>query len=228
MVSCSLSPNVQLQNVSHTDVKVNGSIVDAESEQFIYPLGVFVDTDKTVYIADQFEDSIVLWKTNEKQGQIVAGGHGKGNALNQFNMPTDVLIDKRTNSFIICDAGNRRIIRWRRKRDITSGVVVVNNISCFGIAQDQQEYLYVSDIEKNEIRRFSRDNNYARGKIVAGGNGKGDGLNQFDFPGYLFVDTEQSIYVSDWNNRRMMKWIKGAYQGIVFSNRIGKSYEESI
>ncbi|CAF1688451.1 unnamed protein product [Adineta ricciae] len=201
-------------------------MADVEREQINYPLGIFVDTDKTVYIADQFQDSIVLWKTNGKTGQIVAGGHGRGNALNQFSMPTDVLIDKRTNSFIICDAGNRRIIKWCRKRGTTSGIIVIHNISCFGIAQDRQEYLYVSVIEKNEIRRFSRDNNYARGRIVAGGNGKGDGLNQFNFPGHLFVDTEQSIYVSDWNNRRMMKWIRGAYQGIVFSNHIGRRYYE--
>ncbi|CAF0831724.1 unnamed protein product [Adineta ricciae] len=220
VANCSLSSNVPLQNVSHTEVKVKRSMADVESEQINYPLGVFVDTDKTVYIADQFQDSIVLWKTSGKTGQIVAGGHGRGNALNQFSMPTDVLIDKRTNSFIICDAGNRRIIKWRRKRDTTSGIIVIHNISCFGIAQDRQEYLYVSVIDNNEIRRFSRDNNYTRGRIVAGGNGKGDGLNQFDFPGHLFVDTEQSIYVSDWNNRRMMKWIRGAYQGIIFSNRI--------
>ncbi|CAF5165940.1 unnamed protein product, partial [Rotaria magnacalcarata] len=37
-------------------------------------------------------------------GQVVAGGKGAGNGLNQLNGPTDVLIDKETDSLIICDA----------------------------------------------------------------------------------------------------------------------------
>lgn len=31
----------------------------------------------------------------------------------------------------------------------------------------------------------------------------------------MFVDQDQSIYVSDYYNHRVMKWVKGAKQGLV-------------
>jgi hypothetical protein len=50
---------------------------------------------------------------------------------------------------------------------------------------------------------------------VAGGNGRGSHLAQFDASGFLFVDDSQSIYVPDENNQRVMKWCKGARVGVI-------------
>ncbi|CAF4223987.1 unnamed protein product, partial [Rotaria sordida] len=54
----------------------------------------------------------------DTNGQVVAGGHDKGN---QLNGPTDVLIDKETDSLIICDYGNRRVVRWPSRSGTTPG-----------------------------------------------------------------------------------------------------------
>jgi sugar lactone lactonase YvrE len=48
------------------------------------------DDDGTIYIADFSNDRIVKWKSNATEGQIMAGGHRKGN---QFNCLSDVIID---------------------------------------------------------------------------------------------------------------------------------------
>ena len=56
---------------------------------------------------------------------------------------------------------------------------------------------------KHEVRR--RKIGEVKGKqgtVVAGGNGQGNGLNQLDRPSFLFVDDEQSIYISDIYNER--------------------------
>ncbi|CAF4386747.1 unnamed protein product, partial [Rotaria sordida] len=45
----------------------------------------------------------------DTNGQVVAGGNGEGNRLDQLDRPTDVLIDKETDSLIICDLANRRV-----------------------------------------------------------------------------------------------------------------------
>ncbi|CAF4262256.1 unnamed protein product, partial [Rotaria sordida] len=45
----------------------------------------------------------------DTNGQVVAGGNGQGNRLDQLDHPTDVLIDKETDSLIICDRDNRRV-----------------------------------------------------------------------------------------------------------------------
>ncbi|CAF1238667.1 unnamed protein product [Adineta ricciae] len=79
---------------------------------------------------------------------------------------------------------------------------------------DKFGFVYVSDREKDEVRRW-KIGEKGEGTLVAGGNGKGDQLNQFNCPHFLFVDDEQSLHVSDLWNCRVMKWRKDAQEGIV-------------
>ncbi|CAF4238712.1 unnamed protein product, partial [Rotaria sordida] len=156
----------------------------------------------------------------DKNGQVVAGGNGQGNRLNQLNGPTDVLIDKETDSLIICDRGNGRVVRWSRGSGTTQGEILIDNIKCWGLAMDDQRYLYISDGEKHEVRRYQiGDKN---GTLVAGGNGEGAGLNRLNWPTYIFVDQQQNVYVSDEANHRVMKWNKGAKEGIIVAGGQGE------
>ncbi|CAF5154299.1 unnamed protein product, partial [Rotaria magnacalcarata] len=138
---------------------------------------------------------------------------GEGNGLNQLNGPRNVVIDKETDSLIICDARNRRVVRWSRRSGTTQGEILIRDIRCYGLAMDELRNLYVSAIGKHEVRRYQLGEK--NGTLVAGGNGKGDGLNQLSGPTYLFVDRDHSVYVSDNNNHRVMKWVEGATEGIV-------------
>ncbi|CAF3291762.1 unnamed protein product, partial [Rotaria sp. Silwood2] len=83
------------------------------TNQLDWPRGLFVDDDQTVVIADCGNSRIMQWKNGDTtNGQVVAGGKGAGNGLNQLNGPTDVLIDKETDSLIISDRGNGLVVRW--------------------------------------------------------------------------------------------------------------------
>ncbi|CAF3835971.1 unnamed protein product [Rotaria magnacalcarata] len=191
------------------------------TNQLNEPHGLFVDDDETVVIAEWANHRIVQWKSSDTtNGQVVAGDEGKGNGLHQLNRPTDVLIDKETNSLIICDYGNRRVVRWSRRSGTTQGEILIDNIQCYGLAMDEQRYLYVSDDELHEVRRYQLGEK--NGTRVAGGNGKGNGLNQLNVPTYLFVDRQQNVYVSDNSNHRVMKWNKGAKDGIVVAGGQGE------
>ncbi|CAF2137027.1 unnamed protein product, partial [Rotaria magnacalcarata] len=153
-------------------------------------------------------------------GQVVAGGNGEGNGLHQLNDPRDVLIDKETDSLIICDRGNGRVVRWSRRSGTTQGEILIDNIYCWGLALDEQRHLYVSDYRKHEVRRYQLGEKI--GTLVTGGNGKGTGLNQLNWPTYIFVDRQQNVYVSDRDNHRVMKWNKGAKEGIVVAGGLGQ------
>ncbi|CAF5012763.1 unnamed protein product, partial [Rotaria socialis] len=154
-----------------------GHGVGNATNQLYYPEGLFVDDDQTVVIADWANHRIMQWKNGDTtNGQVVAGGKGAGNGLHQLNRPTDVLIDKETDSLIICDRENYRVVRWSRRSGTTQGEILIDNIDCWGLAMDEQRYLYVSDYRIDEVRRYQLgEKNYT---LVAGGNGKGDGLNQ--------------------------------------------------
>ncbi|CAF2047107.1 unnamed protein product, partial [Rotaria magnacalcarata] len=191
------------------------------TNQLKHPYGLFVDDDQIVVIADWGNHRIMQWKNGvTTNGQVVAGGNGQGNGLHQLFRPTDVLIDKETDSLIICDWGNARVVRWSRRSGTTQGEILIDNIYCCGLAMDEQRNLYVSDVGKDEVRRYQLGENI--GTLVAGGNGKGDGLNQLNWPGYLFVDRDHSVYVSDYYNNRVMKWNKGAKEGIVIAGGQGQ------
>ncbi|CAF4904146.1 unnamed protein product, partial [Rotaria sp. Silwood1] len=181
--------------------------------QFRSPQSLFIDDNQTMIIADRFNHRIIEWKMGNTIGQVVAGGNGEGNRLDQLNEPTDVLIDKETDSLIICDYDNRRVVRWSRRSGTNQGEILLDNFRCHGLAMDDQRYLYISDVDKHEVRRYQiGDKN---GTIVAGGDGLGFGRKRLNYPYYIFVDRQQTVYVSDHFNHRVMKWPKGATEGIV-------------
>ncbi|CAF1082912.1 unnamed protein product [Rotaria sp. Silwood1] len=183
------------------------------TNQLYFPEGLFVDDDQTITIADTSNHRIIQWKLGDKNRKVVAGGHGNGNLSFQLNQPTDVLIDKKTDSLIICDRGNRRVIRWSLYRDTNQGEILLNSIGCYGLAMDNKAYIYISDTDKNEVRRYKIGSKNST--LVAGGHGIGNGLNQLDYPTFVFVDNQQAVYVSDTRNHRVMKWDKDAKAGIV-------------
>ncbi|CAF0965388.1 unnamed protein product, partial [Didymodactylos carnosus] len=173
------------------------------------PNGICVDDDMTVYVADFNNNRIVAWSPNATAGVIVAHG---------LNNPTDVTVDKNTDSLIICDRGNRRVIRWPRQNG-TRGDVLIENIRCWGIAMDDSQSLYITDDDKHEVKRYHLGD--TTGTVVAGGNGKGDHLNQLNWPRYVSVDTEHAVYVSDNGNHRVMHWPVGAKEGVVLAGGQG-------
>jgi sugar lactone lactonase YvrE len=186
--------------------------------QFGYPFGLYVDDDQTIYVADNWNRRIVEWKSGATSGRVVADGNGQGNKSNQLTDPTAVLVDKETDSLIICDYGNKRVVRWPR-RNGTSGETLILGIACRGLTMDDYGYLYVSDYSKHEVRRWKKGD--TNGTLVAGGNGAGDRLDQLNGPQYIFVDQDHSVYVSDGNNHRVTKWMKGAKEGIVVAGGQG-------
>ena len=144
----------------------------------------------------------------------------EGNGDHQLSDPSDVIVDKERDNLIICDWRNRRVVRWPR-RNGTSGKTIISNINCVGLTIDENGSLYIIDQEKHEVRRYRRGGE-SQGTVVAGGNGKGNRLDQLSSPHYVFVDRNHSVYVSDWGNDRVMKWMKGAKEGIVVAGGQGR------
>ncbi|CAF4007292.1 unnamed protein product [Adineta steineri] len=211
--------NINTKWRRHGITMAGGNGYGNQLNQLSQPRGIYVDDDhQTVYIADWLNHRIVVWKYRAKSGQVVAGGNGYGNRSDQLYFPTDVIVDKKNNSLIICDQGNRRVVRWSRQNS-TIGETIISDIDCYGLTMDKNGDLYVSDYMKNEVRRWKQEEKEEI--IVAGGNGKGNHLNQLNCPTYIFVDEDHSIYVSDCDNHRVMKWTKRA-KGVVVAGGNGQ------
>ncbi len=59
------------------------------------------------------------------------------------------------------------------------------------------------------------------GSTVAGGNGQGNGINQLCVPQGLYVDDDQTVYVADRYNHRIVQWKGGATSGQVVAGGNG-------
>ncbi|CAF1085836.1 unnamed protein product [Adineta steineri] len=187
--------------------------------QLYYPYGIFIDNEKSIYIADYSNHRIVKWKLNSKTGQIIAGENGMGNQNNHLTATTDVIFDKENNSFIISDMGNRRVIRCFDQNQ-TNQQTIVSNIICWGLTIDKNGFIYVSDWGNHEVRRWKQGDK--QGELVAGGNGQGNDLNQLNYPTNIFIDEEYSLYISDYKNHRVMKWEKDAEEGTIVAGGNGQ------
>ncbi|CAF4886749.1 unnamed protein product, partial [Rotaria magnacalcarata] len=71
---------------------------------------------------------------------------------------------------------------------------------------DENGSLYVVDNGKGEVRRHKKEE--YQGTVVAGGNESENSLDQLSSPYYVFVDRDHSVYVSEYGNHRVMKWMK--------------------
>ncbi|CAF4216375.1 unnamed protein product, partial [Rotaria magnacalcarata] len=186
------------------------------------PYGLYVDDDddQTVYVADSSNHRIVKWKKGAANGQVVVGGNGKGSGAHQLSYPLDVIVDKERDSLIISEFENSRGVRWPR-RNGTSGETIISNIgNCLALTMDENGSLYVTDYSKHEVRRYQRGE--SEGTVVAGGNGKGNRLDQLTNPLYVFFDRDHSVYVSENVNNRVTKWMEGAKEGIVVAGGQGQ------
>ncbi|CAF1037801.1 unnamed protein product [Adineta steineri] len=194
-----------------------GNVQGHKSNQLSRSEGIFIDKNKNVFIADRWNHRIVEWKYNATEGQIIAGGK-QGNEIDQLYWPTDIVIDEQNHSIIIADYRNKRVMQWSNQQP----QILIDNIECHGVALDKHGFLYVTDVEKNEVRRWKMGDYNNKGTVVAGAKGKGDKLNQLDFPAFIFVDEDQSVYISDKDNHRVMKWRKDATEGTVVAGGNGE------
>ena len=195
----------------------------SQINEFHWPKNILVDDDnQCFYIVDWGNDRILEWKFGAKNGKVVAGGNDRGNQSNQLNQPMDAILDQDNDSFIISDWGNRRIVRWPRGNG-KNGQTIISNFDCSRLAMDSNGDLYVSESEKNRVKKWKIQDKSET--IVAGGNRRGDQLNQLNHPTHLFIDDDHSLYVSDNENHRVIKWIEDAEEGIIVAGGNGKGHE---
>jgi hypothetical protein len=107
------------------------------------------------------------------------------------------------------------------KGNLGGGKMVAGNIeSKVGLTSpgkifiDKCGKIYVCESFKNRILRYDSENSDPI--IVAGGNGKGTGLNQLYEANDLFVDETSTLYIADGS--RIVKWLPGATSGSAILN----------
>ncbi|CAF2935734.1 unnamed protein product [Rotaria sp. Silwood2] len=221
MSTSSPSPVIPVEEIcvnvswSKLGITVAGSNFSGTAlDQLRSPTAILFDLKtNTLYVADNGNARIVAWQSDAKRGTIIAGDNGQGNRTDQLGWIADMLIDPKDGSLIICDARNQRIVRWSRRAQ--EGEILIDKLYCTGLAFDDQGLLYVTEHENHRVTRWILGENIINDQVVAGGNGKGNRLDQLYEPSAVFVDRNRTVYVADYSNDRIMKWTEYAKEGII-------------
>ncbi|CAF3006379.1 unnamed protein product [Rotaria sp. Silwood2] len=91
---------------------------------------------------------------------------------------------------------------------------------------DWNRLIYIQGEQQNSpfLRRVNLNANtkwFQNGVTVAGGNGSGSGMNQLYNLWGLCVDDNQTVYIADCGNHRIVEWKCGATTGRVVAGRNG-------
>ncbi|CAF3713313.1 unnamed protein product [Adineta steineri] len=154
--------------------------------------GLTIDKNGFMYVCDQENHVVRRLKQENHKGELVAGGNGQGNHLNQLNYP---------------NCRNHRIMKW--KKGAKEGIIFAgghgegNSLKQLsypaGVVVDDLGQIYVADMGNNRVMCWCEGD--GEGKIVVGGN-------QLNRPMGLSFDNAGNLYVVDLGNSRIRKYEK--------------------
>jgi len=204
-----------------------GNGLGSAANQLFLPQGFFVDKNGNVYVADLFNNRIQKWAPGAITGVTVAGGNGYGSGAHQLASPKDVFVDGSGNVYIT-DGDNNRVQRWAPGG--TMGVTVAGGNGYgplanqfknpFSLFVDNSGNVYVSDRTNNRIQKWAPG--ATSGVTVAAGiNGSGSDSSQLNDPRGLYVDSYGRMYISDYFNNRIQKWVPGMQFGVTIAGGRG-------
>ncbi|CAF3803800.1 unnamed protein product [Rotaria magnacalcarata] len=206
------------------------SILGSTADKLNCPMGIYVDTNNAVYVADRSNHRIQKWPAGAAVGTTVAGQSSvSGTWSYQLNLPTAIIFDQHGYMYVM-DAGNSRIQRWLP--GMTYGVTVVaSTVSTpYGINFDFAGNIIVADTSNHRIIAFSitcpnpttvtapfptLPPNLAcqtgvfntSWSIVAGTSPTaGSSSVYLNNPMDVYVDGNQNIFVADYSNSRIQRF----------------------
>lgn len=194
-----------------------------DGARFLYPVGLSLDADGTIYVADAGNHRIRKvtpqqlsngWIVSTLAGSLRGSRDGAG-ALAEFNDPRDVAVDSEGNVYV-ADTGNHLIRKITPKGLVStlagSSLGFVDGPARTarfarpeGIAVDAQGVIYVADTNNHSIRKITPDgtvSTLAGNGLMGAADGKG-AKAQFAEPEDVAVDREGNVYVTDTGNARI-------------------------
>lgn len=159
--------SIDLETFTTTLIAGSGEVgyVDGEAENatFYYPMGIAIDGNGTIYVADTYNHCIrrLVYDTFKLKYIVdtyagVCGTSGNTNSSDpltaKFNMPTGLAISDNGDLYV-ADRGNSRV-RLISKSNGVSNYVSINNADIVSLAIDEYGYLFVVDYN-GTIRQVS-------------------------------------------------------------------------
>jgi len=149
-------------------------------------------------------------------GQVVAGGNGNGTSNTHLSLPYGFAFDSSTNSLVIANYGTNNVVRWvlgESNWTLVAGTMsgLSGSTSTLlyhpvGVTLDSAGNVYVADSGNHRIQFFLVGQ--SNGTTIAGITGSsGISSDKLNSPFWVIIDNQMNLYVSDYSNNRVQKFL---------------------
>ncbi|CAF1594176.1 unnamed protein product, partial [Adineta steineri] len=184
----------------------NGITVANQSIVGRIPRAIFVDTNNTIYVANQEQDTIIVWHEESINPTKIIYGN--------FTHSSSLFVTSNGDIYIDDGMEHDRVQKWIAETNI---FVTVMNVSsqCDGLFVDVNDALYCSMSSRHQIvRRLLNDSVMTSNRVAAGTNTRGAASNELNRPVGIFVDINLDLYVADCGNDRVQLFQPEELNGI--------------
>ena len=165
--------------------------------ELIWPVGIAIDSDENIYIADEWMNRISIF-TNS--GHFLRNWSTQGDG--EFNRTSGIALDLNDDVYVV-DSLNHRARKFTKDGEYIlqfgsfgDGPGELN--APWGVAVGDEGSVYVADHKNHRVQKFD-----ANGEFVASFGSYGKGKGQLNRPSDVAVDPDGDVYVCDWGNDRV-------------------------
>ena len=165
--------------------------------ELIWPVGIAIDSDENIYIADEWMNRISIF-TNS--GHFLRNWSTQGDG--EVNRTSGIALDLNDDVYVV-DSLNHRVRKFTKDGgyilqfgSFGDGPGELN--APWGVAVGDEGSAYVADHKNHRVQKFD-----ANGEFVASFGSYGKGKGQLNRPSDVAVDPDGDVYVCDWGNDRV-------------------------
>ncbi|CAF3628500.1 unnamed protein product [Rotaria sp. Silwood1] len=116
----------------------------------------------------------------------------------------------------ILDNSNSRVVRWLSGEPLGFTVAAGHGYgstldkigTSYAIYLDNHSNIYISEYSNHRVTKWF-NGNHTSGVLIAGNNMAGSTPYQLNSPWGIYVDANYTLYIVDYGNHRIQKWIAG-------------------
>jgi hypothetical protein len=173
------------------------------------PLGIFINIENTVYVADQTNRRIPVWAKGDSNSMTtILGSPSESWSLFVTNTG-DVYVD---------NGVSKRVDKWVANSASSVPMMTVT-APCAGLFVDINHNLYCSVSNGHKVVKMSLNGSATTPINVAGTGSLGTTANMLNDPRGIFVDINLDLYVADYTNKRIQLFKYGQSNGITVAGK---------
>ncbi len=197
---------------------VTGSAGSAPNQLYA-PMGITLDGQKNLYVADFFNSRIMLWRPNATSGILIIGNGTYGSDSMSLNQPSGIFLDQDNSLLYVADTNNHRIQVFHLTGSPPyNGTTVAGGN---GPGSDSHQLntptdvwvskktgaIFIAEYGNNRIQRWNKG--ASTGVTLAGSPNGTSGIESTHLyqPRSLVINADETrMYVSDSLNKRIQRF----------------------